>query len=120
MTNEYETRTGSVIIGAGQTGLAAAYHLAKRGLPFLILDADERVGDHWRNHWDSLRLFSPAKVDGLPGMAFPASPFHFPSAREMGGYLCAQAPRPGRWAHACGHMRIGSGRRSRALRPSST
>jgi len=95
MTNEYETRTGTVIIGAGQTGLAAAYHLAKRGLPFLILDADERVGDHWRNHWDSLRLFSPAKVDGLPGMAFPASPFHFPSAREMGGYLEAYAHRFG-------------------------
>jgi putative flavoprotein involved in K+ transport len=87
MTNEQETRTGTVIIGAGQTGLAAAFHLTRRGLPFLIVDADEHVGDHWRNHWDSLRLFSPAKVDGLPGMAFPASPFHFPTGSEMGDYL---------------------------------
>ena len=73
MTNKYETRTGTVIIGAGQTGLAAAHHLAKRGLPFLILDADERVGDHWRNHWDSLRLFSPARKSASPQAAAAAS-----------------------------------------------
>src|SRR4029079_3460894 len=95
MTNEYETRTGTVIIGAGQTGLAAAYHLAKRGLPFLILDADERVGDHWRNHCYSRLLSSEAKVDGLRGMAFPASPLHFHSGGEMGGYLEAYAHRFG-------------------------
>jgi len=95
MTNQQPTRTGTLIIGAGQAGLAAAYHLTKRGLPFVILDADERIGDHWRNHWDSLRLFSPAKVDGLPGMAFPSSAFHFPTGREMGDYLEAYADRFG-------------------------
>lgn len=95
MTGEQAIRTGTLIIGAGQTGLAAAYHLSKHALPFLIVDADERIGDHWRNHWDSLRLFSPAKVDGLPGMAFPASAFHFPTGREMGDFLEAYAHRFG-------------------------
>jgi len=84
-------RIGTLIIGAGQSGLAAGYHLARRGLPFLIVDADERIGDHWRHHWDSLRLFSPAAVDGLPGMAFPARSAHFPTGREMGDYLEAYA-----------------------------
>ncbi|HEX7347602.1 MAG TPA: NAD(P)-binding domain-containing protein [Candidatus Limnocylindrales bacterium] len=86
-------RIGTLIIGAGQSGLAAGYHLARRGLPFLIVDADERIGDHWRHHWDSLRLFSPAAVDGLPGMAFPARSAHFPTGREMGDYLEAYAER---------------------------
>ena len=68
MTGERGLRMGTLII-AGQAGLAAAYHLQKRGLPFLVVDADERIGDNWRNRWDSLRLFSPAAVDGLPGMS---------------------------------------------------
>ena len=95
MTSEQAFRTGTVIIGAGQAGLSAAYHLTKRGLPFLVVDADERIGDHWRNHWDSLRLFSPAFVDGLPGMAFPAPRSHFPTGRAMGDFLEAYARRFG-------------------------
>jgi putative flavoprotein involved in K+ transport len=84
-------RIDTVVIGAGQSGLAAGYHLAKRGLPFVILDADARIGDHWRNHWDSLRLYSPAWSDGLPGKRFPASRYHYPSGREMGDFLEAYA-----------------------------
>jgi putative flavoprotein involved in K+ transport len=84
-------RVDTVIIGAGQAGLSAGYHLARRGMPFVILDADARVGDHWREHWDSLRLYSPAGWDGLPGMRFPAARFHYPSGREMGDYLEAYA-----------------------------
>jgi putative flavoprotein involved in K+ transport len=80
-------RVGTLIIGAGQSGLAAGYHLAARGLPFLIADADERIGDHWREHWDSLRLFTPAALDGLPGMPFPADGNQYPTGREMGDYL---------------------------------
>ena len=95
MTSQQAFRTGTVIIGAGQAGLSAAYHLTKRGLPFLVVDADERIGDHWRNHWDSLRLFSPAFVDGLPGMAFPAPRSHFPTGRAMGDFLEAYARRFG-------------------------
>jgi putative flavoprotein involved in K+ transport len=83
----------TVVIGAGQTGLSAGYHLKRRGLPFVILDADARIGDHWREHWDSLRLYSPASADGLPGLRFPASRFHYPSGREMGDYLETYATR---------------------------
>jgi putative flavoprotein involved in K+ transport len=80
-------RTGTIVIGAGQAGLSAGYHLAKRGMPFRIIDADERIGDHWRRHWASLRLYSPAMVDALPGMKFPAPAYHYPTGREMGDYL---------------------------------
>lgn len=86
-------RVDTLIIGAGQAGLSAGYHLARRGMRFLILDADARVGDHWRNHWDSLRLYSPAAWDSLPGMPFPAASFHYPTGREMGDYLEAYAAR---------------------------
>jgi putative flavoprotein involved in K+ transport len=61
----------TVVIGAGQAGLATGYHLAQRGEEFLILDAEERVGDGWRRRWDSLRLFTPARYSGLPGLAHP-------------------------------------------------
>ena len=76
-----------VIIGAGQAGLAAGYHLAKRKIPFLILEEHARIGDNWRTRWESLRLYSPAVVDGLPGTRFPAKRFAYPSGREMGDYL---------------------------------
>jgi putative flavoprotein involved in K+ transport len=69
----------TLIIGAGQAGLSTGHHLQRRGRPFLIVDALERVGDHWRQQWDTLRLYTPAKYDGLPGLPFPADdPWHFP------------------------------------------
>ncbi len=86
-------RIDTLIIGAGQSGLSAGYHLARRGMSFLILDADTRIGDHWREQYDSLRLFTPAHYDGLPGMPFPASSYHYPTGREMGDYLEAYAAR---------------------------
>jgi putative flavoprotein involved in K+ transport len=86
-------RIDTIVIGAGQTGLSAGYHLAKRGLPFTILDADARIGDHWRNRYDSLKLYSPARYDSLPGMRFPAPSFHWPTGREMADYLEGYARR---------------------------
>jgi putative flavoprotein involved in K+ transport len=84
----------TVVIGGGQAGLSVGYHLARRGLPFVILDANERIGDAWRNRWDSLRLFSSARYDGLDGMPFPAaSPHAFPTKDEMADYLEAYAAR---------------------------
>lgn len=76
-----------LVIGAGQAGLSAGYFLKKNNIDFLILDASERVGDSWRNRWDSLRLFTPAKFNGLAGMTFPAGPNYFPTKDEMGEYL---------------------------------
>ena len=81
----------TVIVGGGQAGLATGYHLAKRGRSFVILDAGERVGDPWRKRWDSLRLYSPAGYDGLPGLRFPAKRTAYPTAGEMADYLEAYA-----------------------------
>jgi putative flavoprotein involved in K+ transport len=89
MQGQFET----VIIGGGQAGLAAAYHLERRGRSAVILDANERVGDSWRKRWDSLRLFTPAKYDGLPGWRFPARRWSFPTKDEMADYLEAYAAR---------------------------
>ncbi|QKD03187.1 FAD-dependent oxidoreductase [Mesorhizobium loti R88b] len=80
-----------VIIGAGQSGLSVGYHLARKGLKYVILEGRERVGDCWRSRWDSLRLFTPARYDGLAGMPFPAHRFAFPTKDEMADYLEAYA-----------------------------
>jgi len=77
----------TLVIGGGQAGLSVGYHLRRRGLPFLILDARDRIGDVWRQRWDSLRLFTPARYDGLDGMPFPASSHYFPTKDEMADYL---------------------------------
>jgi putative flavoprotein involved in K+ transport len=82
-----------IVVGGGQAGLSVGYHLARRGIPFVILDAETRVGDSWRQRWDSLRLFSPARFDGLDGMPFPAPPDSFPTKDEMGDYLESYAAR---------------------------
>ena len=79
------------VIGAGQAGLSVGYFLAQRGVPFVILDAQARVGDSWRQRWDSLRLFTPARFDGLAGLPFPAPAFTFPTKDEMADYLEAYA-----------------------------
>lgn len=86
-------RIETAVIGGGQAGLSVGYHLARRGLPFLILDADERVGDSWRRRWDSLRLFTPARYDGLAGFPFPAKSDAFITKDEMADYLQAYAAR---------------------------
>ena len=84
-------RIQTVIIGAGQAGLSVGYHLARHGMPFVILEANERIGDTWRRRWDSLRLFTPARFNGLDGMPFPAEPRYFPTKDEMADYLEAYA-----------------------------
>lgn len=77
-----------VVIGAGQSGLATGYHLQQAGVEFTILADDERVGDTWRDRWDSLELFTPAFYNGLPGLDFPAdNPEHLPHKDEMADYL---------------------------------
>ena len=83
----------TVIIGAGQAGLSTGYHLARRDRSFVILEASPRVGDVWRNRFDSLRLYSPAWVDGLPGLPFPAARWSYPTGQQMADYLQAYAAR---------------------------
>lgn len=77
----------TLVIGGGQAGLAIGSQLARQKRQFLILDASQRIGDGWRLRWDSLRLFTPAKYNGLPGVPFPADPLSFPTKDEMADYL---------------------------------
>ena len=86
-------RVQVIVIGGGQAGLSVGYCLARRGLSFVILEANPRIGDSWRNRWDSLRLFSPAKYNGLIGLPFPAPAFSFPTKDEMADYLESYATR---------------------------
>jgi putative flavoprotein involved in K+ transport len=86
-------RFDAVVIGGGQAGLAIGHHLARRGIRFVILEANERIGDSWRNRWDGLRLFTPARYDGLPGLAFPAPAHALPTKDEVADYLGTYADR---------------------------
>lgn len=95
MTAKAIERHEVVVIGAGQAGLAAGYHLARRGIEFVILEASPRVGHVWRDRYDSLRLYSPAKGDALPGLRFPLPPNSFPTGAQMGDYLEAFAAHHG-------------------------
>jgi putative flavoprotein involved in K+ transport len=86
-----DQQLGTVVIGGSQAGLAIGYFLKKRSLPFVILDENERIGNAWRKRWDSLRLFTPARYNGLPGMPFPRRPWAYPTKDEIAGYLEAYA-----------------------------
>ncbi|HET7362318.1 MAG TPA: NAD(P)-binding domain-containing protein [Burkholderiales bacterium] len=89
MNRAYDT----LVIGAGQAGLAAGYHLKRAGLRFMLLDAAEEIGAAWKERWDSLRLFTPARYNALPGMAFPGERYSLPTKDEVAGYLKAYAQR---------------------------
>ncbi|HSJ49942.1 MAG TPA: NAD(P)-binding domain-containing protein [Actinomycetota bacterium] len=83
----------TVVIGAGQAGLSAGYHLRKVGRSFVILEGSARVGDVWRERYDSLRLFTPSWVIKLPGWRFPANGGTSPTKDELADYLEAYAAR---------------------------
>src|SRR5450755_3183085 len=76
-----------IVIGGGQAGLSVGYHLQKLGVDFVIVDASERVGDGWRTRWDTLRLFSSNRYNGLDGLPFPGAPGTCPTKDEMADYL---------------------------------
>jgi putative flavoprotein involved in K+ transport len=80
-----------LVIGAGQAGLALGHFLAARDADFLLLDAGSEIGHSWRSRWDSLRLFSPARYDSLPGLPFPAPADTHPSKDDVADYLAAYA-----------------------------
>ena len=94
MANNDSERFETLIIGAGQAGLAVGYHLKTSGRSVMIMDANERIGDSWRQRWDSLRAFTPARYDGLPGWPFPA--------RD------GRIPRKTRWPTTSRRMRLDS------------
>ena len=87
MSDADRERTDTLVIGGGQAGLAVGYHLAKAGVPFLILDANQRTGDSWRHRWDSLRLFTPNQFNSLPGLPIGGDDWVFPTKDELADYL---------------------------------
>jgi putative flavoprotein involved in K+ transport len=87
LSGRLQPRFDVIVVGGGQSGLSVGYHLKKLGLNFVILDASARVGDSWRARWDTLRLFTPGRYDGLDGMPFPGPPDAFPTKDEMADYL---------------------------------
>jgi putative flavoprotein involved in K+ transport len=86
-TEKQKNNWHTLVIGGGQAGLATGYHLKNLSIDFLILDAEARTGDSWRKRWDSLRLFTPAWNNGLPGQAFPGDQNAFPTKDEAGDFL---------------------------------
>ena len=76
-----------IIIGAGQAGLTMGYYLKQEGYNFLLLEAGNRIGDSWRNRYDSLQLFTPRKYSSLPGMILKGGKNKFPHKNEIAMYL---------------------------------
>ncbi|HET9127953.1 MAG TPA: NAD(P)-binding domain-containing protein [Propionibacteriaceae bacterium] len=82
-----------MVVGGGQAGLATAKALLDSGIPCVALERHERVGDTWRLRYDSLRLFTPARYDSLPGLRFPGRPDAYPTKDEVADYLERYAAR---------------------------
>jgi putative flavoprotein involved in K+ transport len=82
-----------IVVGGGQAGLALGYHLAQQGKDFTILEAASEPAAAWRERWDSLKLFTSARYDGLPGMDFPGDPDRYPTRDEVSEYLAEYARR---------------------------
>src|ERR1700712_901409 len=82
----------TLIVGAGQAGLAISEHLSKCGVPHLVLER-QRIAERWRSErWDSLVANGPAWHDRFPGMAFPdASPDAFIAKEKVADYFVAYA-----------------------------
>jgi putative flavoprotein involved in K+ transport len=76
-----------LVIGAGQAGLAAAWHLSRAGARYLLVDAATRIGDSWRSRYDSMRLFTPVEYDSLPGLPFPGLAGSYPGKDDVADYL---------------------------------
>ena len=83
MSNLYDT----IVIGAGQAGLASAYYLQRAGSRFLVLDGGSQIGESWLRRWDSLRLFTPVRYNSLPGLPFPGEPYALPVKDDVARYL---------------------------------
>jgi putative flavoprotein involved in K+ transport len=117
---EFET----IVVGGGQAGLSLGYYLKQLGQRFVILDANARIGGSWRTRtWDSLRLFTPSRYNGLPGWAFPTPGWSFPTARETADYLEAYAERfelPVRSGWKVDRLAAADGAVRRRVRPASS
>jgi putative flavoprotein involved in K+ transport len=91
MTSTITNHRDVVVVGGGQAGLAIGYFLAQQGRDFTILEAAAEPAAAWRERWDSLKLFTPARYDALPGLAFPGDPDRYPTRDEVAAYLADYA-----------------------------
>jgi putative flavoprotein involved in K+ transport len=85
------THHDAIVIGAGQSGLAAGWALRQRGLHPVVLEAHDEPGGSWPRYYDSLTLFSPARYSALPGLPFPGNPDHYPHRDKVTEYLRSYA-----------------------------
>jgi putative flavoprotein involved in K+ transport len=76
-----------IIVGAGQAGLSIGYWLKRQQRSFLLLEAGPRIGESWRQRYDSLVLFTPRRYSALPGLTFPGAPAGCPAKDEVADYL---------------------------------
>jgi putative flavoprotein involved in K+ transport len=87
MTSTITNHRDVVVVGGGQAGLAVGYYLAQQGADFTILEGASEPAAAWRERWDSLKLFTSARYDSLPGMEFPGDPDRYPTRDEVADYL---------------------------------
>lgn len=76
-----------IVVGAGQAGLGMGYRLEQAGFKFVIVDDHARVGDGWRERWDSLELFTPRPYAQLPGLDLPEAVSYYPDSIDIADYL---------------------------------
>ncbi|MFS0554312.1 flavin-containing monooxygenase [Brevibacillus sp. 179-C9.3 HS] len=81
--NDYDV----IVIGGGQAGLALGYALKRKNRRFVIVEQNQRIGDSWRQRYDSLVLFTPRKYNHLPGLPFPGEPNTLPNKDDAADYL---------------------------------
>jgi putative flavoprotein involved in K+ transport len=93
MDGKGSERFDTVVVGAGQAGLSAGYHLMRASRSFVILDANDRIGGSWRTRYDSLKLFTPSWAVKLPGWRFPKASARYPTRDQMADYLEAYVAR---------------------------
>jgi putative flavoprotein involved in K+ transport len=93
MPSTLSNRRDVVVVGAGQAGLAIGHFLAQQGRHFTILDAADEPAAAWHGRWDSLKLFTSARYDSLPGLDFPGDPDRYPTRDEVATYLTDYARR---------------------------
>ena len=85
-------KVDTLVVGAGQAGIAMSEHLSKMGVPHLVLER-KRIAERWRSErWDSLVANGPAWHDRFPGMEFPnMDPDGFPGKDKVADYFEAYA-----------------------------
>ena len=83
-----ERRHEIVIVGGGQAGLAMSYYLSKQDRNHIILEQSDKVGESWRNKWDSFTLVTPNWMNRLPGFPYAGDdPDGFITRDEVVSYL---------------------------------